>query len=98
MSSGPAGIFPRCVDGMPKAWCCGPFHKQKDPVPKECRDAIASLPALVLAGANRDIAGKPIEDAHVTATSRDGLAMVTRSNAAGVYNLPDSTSGSMRTR
>ena len=35
-----------------------------------------------------DIAGKPVEDARVTATSRDGLAMVTRSNAAGAYSLP----------
>jgi hypothetical protein len=68
------------------------------------------LPALVLAGANRergqdevgpgpdegpgyvglvlDAAGKPIDDARVTATARGGLAMVTRSNAAGAYNLP----------
>jgi hypothetical protein len=35
-----------------------------------------------------DTAGKPVDDARVTATSRDGLAMVTRSNAAGAYNLP----------
>ena len=35
-----------------------------------------------------DIAGKPVDDARVTATSRDGLSMVTRSNAAGAYNLP----------
>ena len=35
-----------------------------------------------------DAAGKPVDDARVTATSRDGLAMVTRSNAAGAYNLP----------
>ena len=35
-----------------------------------------------------DAAGKPVEDARVTATSRDGLAMVTRSNAAGAFNLP----------
>jgi Carboxypeptidase regulatory-like domain len=72
--------------------------------------AIALLPPLALAGANRDrgqdevgpgpdegpsytgvvldSAGKPIDDARVTATSRDGLAMTTRSNASGVYNLP----------
>ena len=35
-----------------------------------------------------DTAGKPVDDARVTATSRDGLSMVTRSNAAGAYNLP----------
>ena len=35
-----------------------------------------------------DAAGKPVDDAGVTATHRDGLAMVTRSNAAGVYKLP----------
>lgn len=35
-----------------------------------------------------DTAGKPVEDARVTATARDGLSMVTRSNAAGAYNLP----------
>jgi len=35
-----------------------------------------------------DAAGKPVDDARVTATHRDGLAMVTRSNAAGVYKLP----------
>jgi hypothetical protein len=35
-----------------------------------------------------DAAGKPVDDARVTATSSDGLAMVTRSNAAGAYNLP----------
>jgi hypothetical protein len=35
-----------------------------------------------------DTAGKPVEDARVTVTSPDGLAMVTRSNAAGAYNLP----------
>jgi hypothetical protein len=35
-----------------------------------------------------DTAGKPVEDARVTATSRDGLAMTTRSNASGTYNLP----------
>jgi len=35
-----------------------------------------------------DAAGKPVEDARVTATSRDGLAMTTRSNAAGAYHLP----------
>lgn len=35
-----------------------------------------------------DTAGRPVDDARVTATSRDGLAMVTRSNAAGAYNLP----------
>jgi hypothetical protein len=35
-----------------------------------------------------DAAGKPVEDARVTATSKDGLAMVTRSNAAGAYNMP----------
>lgn len=34
-----------------------------------------------------DTAGKPVEDARVTATSRDGLSMVTRSNAAGAYSL-----------
>jgi hypothetical protein len=35
-----------------------------------------------------DAAGKPVGDARVTATSRDGLAMTTRSNAAGTYSLP----------
>jgi hypothetical protein len=35
-----------------------------------------------------DSAGKPVDDARVTATSKDGLAMVTRSNAAGAYKLP----------
>jgi hypothetical protein len=35
-----------------------------------------------------DTAGRPVDDARVTATSRDGLAMVTRSNAAGAYSLP----------
>lgn len=35
-----------------------------------------------------DVAGKPVDDARVTATSRDGLSMVTRSNAAGAYSLP----------
>jgi hypothetical protein len=35
-----------------------------------------------------DAAGKPVDDARVTATYRDGLAMVTRSNAAGAYKLP----------
>jgi hypothetical protein len=35
-----------------------------------------------------DTAGKPVNDARVTATSRDGLAMVTRSNAAGAYSMP----------
>lgn len=35
-----------------------------------------------------DTAGRPVDDARVTATSRDGLAMTTRSNAAGLYNLP----------
>jgi Carboxypeptidase regulatory-like domain len=35
-----------------------------------------------------DTAGKPVDDARVTATSRDGLAMTTRSNAAGTYSLP----------
>jgi hypothetical protein len=72
--------------------------------------AIALLPVLVLAGANRDrgqdevgpgpdegpsyfgvvldTAGKPVDDARVTATSRDGLAMTTRSNGAGAYSLP----------
>lgn len=39
-------------------------------------------------GLVRDAAGKPIDDARVTATSRDGLAMVTRSDAAGAYKLP----------
>jgi hypothetical protein len=72
--------------------------------------ALASLPALALAGANKDrgqdevgpgpdegpsyfgrvldAAGNPVNDARVTATSRDGLAMVTRSNNAGLYSLP----------
>lgn len=35
-----------------------------------------------------DAAGKPVDDARVTATARDGLAMTTRSNAAGAYKLP----------
>ena len=72
--------------------------------------AIALLPALVLAGANRDRGqdevgpgpdegpgytgvvldtnGKPVDDARVSATSRSGLEMVTRSNSAGGYKLP----------
>jgi hypothetical protein len=70
--------------------------------------SIALLPALVLAGANRDrgesgpspdegpgysglvldAAGKPIDDARVSASYRDGPAMVTRSNAAGAFSLP----------
>ena len=36
----------------------------------------------------RDAGGAPVNDARVTATYRDGLAMVTRSNATGAYNLP----------
>lgn len=36
----------------------------------------------------RDAAGAPVEDARVTASYRGGLEMVTRSNAAGFYNLP----------
>jgi len=32
-----------------------------------------------------DVSGKPVDDARVTATSRDGLAMTTRSNAAGFF-------------
>ena len=71
--------------------------------------SIALLPALALAGANRDrgesgptpdegpgyvglvldAAGKPVEDARVSASHRDGPALVTRSNAAGVFNLPE---------
>lgn len=35
-----------------------------------------------------DAAGMPVNDARVSATYRDGLAMVTRSNAAGAYKLP----------
>ena len=35
-----------------------------------------------------DAGGNPVVDARVTATSRDGLAMTTRSNAAGAYSLP----------
>ena len=35
-----------------------------------------------------DTAGRPVDDARVSATSRDGLAMVTRSNAAGAYSMP----------
>lgn len=35
-----------------------------------------------------DAAGTPIGDARVTATTRDGLAMVTRSDATGAYKLP----------
>ena len=35
-----------------------------------------------------DTAGKPVDDARVTATSKDGLAMTTRSNALGTWNLP----------
>lgn len=35
-----------------------------------------------------DAVGKPVDDARVTATHRGGLAMVTRSNAAGAYKLP----------
>jgi hypothetical protein len=36
----------------------------------------------------KDAAGAPVNDARVSATYRDGLAMVTRSNAAGAYSLP----------
>jgi hypothetical protein len=71
--------------------------------------AVALLPALALAGANRDpegqdgplpdegpsyfgvvldTAGKPVDDARVSASYRNGPAMVTRSNAAGAYKLP----------
>lgn len=39
-------------------------------------------------GVVRDAAGKPVDDARVTATSREGLAMVTRSDANGAYKLP----------
>jgi hypothetical protein len=39
-------------------------------------------------GMVRDAAGKPVSDARVTATSRDGLAMATRSDATGAYKLP----------
>lgn len=39
-------------------------------------------------GVVRDAAGKPVDDARVTATSRDGLSMVTRSDATGAYRLP----------
>jgi hypothetical protein len=35
-----------------------------------------------------DTTGKPVDDARVSATYRDGLAMVTRSNTAGAYKLP----------
>jgi hypothetical protein len=35
-----------------------------------------------------DTAGMPVNDARVSATYRDGLAMVTRSNATGAYKLP----------
>jgi hypothetical protein len=53
-------------------------------------DGLAPLPdeGPGYSGVVLDTAGKPVEDARVTATSRDGLAMVTRTNAAGVYNLP----------
>ena len=40
-----------------------------------------------------EVAGKPVDDARVTATSRDGLSMVTRSNAAGAYSLPGFNKG-----
>ncbi len=35
-----------------------------------------------------DAAGKPVDNARVTATPREGPAMVTRSNASGAYQLP----------
>lgn len=35
-----------------------------------------------------DAAGKPIDDARVSASYRDGPAMVTRSDASGAFNLP----------
>jgi len=35
-----------------------------------------------------DATGKPVDDARVTATDKNGLAMATRSNAAGAYKLP----------
>ena len=35
-----------------------------------------------------DTDGRPVADARVSATYRDSPAMVTRSNAAGAYNLP----------
>ena len=39
-------------------------------------------------GVVKDAAGMPVDDARVSATYRNGLAMVTRSNAAGAYKLP----------
>lgn len=39
-------------------------------------------------GSVKEAGGAPVNDARVTATYRDGLAMVTRSNAAGAYNMP----------
>jgi hypothetical protein len=35
-----------------------------------------------------DAAGKPVDDARVSAAYRDGPAMVTRTNAAGTWKLP----------
>jgi hypothetical protein len=35
-----------------------------------------------------DPAGKPVDDARVTATSRNGLEMVTRTSPAGTWKLP----------
>jgi hypothetical protein len=53
-------------------------------------DGLAPLPdeGPGYTGVVLDTAGKPVEDARVTATSKDGLAMTTRSNAAGAYSLP----------
>ena len=39
-------------------------------------------------GVVRDVAGKPVNDARVSATYRDSQTMVTRSNASGAYRLP----------
>ena len=39
-------------------------------------------------GVVRDAGGMPVDDARVSATYRNGLAMVTRSNAAGAYKFP----------
>jgi hypothetical protein len=57
---------------------------------REGGDGVGPLPdeGPGYTGVVLDTAGKPVVDARVTATSRDGLAMTTRSNAAGAYNLP----------
>ena len=39
-------------------------------------------------GVVKDVSGKPVNDARVSATYRNNQTMVTRSNEAGAYRLP----------